>query len=191
MTIFDLVFLLAVLALVITLGTVAFAAWRGRRDRAVTLLRRTAIAGWVYFTTVIAVSIASKLRVVPLGEAQCFDDWCITAVSAVRERGAGVPLRVVVRLSSLARGISQGESDVRVYVVGDRGTRYEAEPETNVIPLSVKIPPQGAVTTNRLFRVPATVRNPLLGVAHGPFPHCCIIGDPESLFHKRTVMTLQ
>jgi hypothetical protein len=154
MTIFDLLFPLALLTLVITIGAAAFAAWRGRRERAMTLLWRTAVAISLCFAATAIVSKTSPGRVVPLGTAQRFDDWCITAVSAVRERGTDAPLRVVV-------------------------------------PLSVKIPPQGAVTTNRLFRVPAAVHNPLLGVAHGPFPHCCIIDDPERLFHKRMVMTLQ
>ena len=191
MTIFDLLFLVTILALLLALFAAVVAMWRGHRTRAVTLLWGTAILTAVYFVALAGVSLASKPRVVPVGEAQCFDDWCITAVSAMREREPGAPLRVVVRLSSTARGTAQGERDVHLFVVGDSGRRYDAEPEANVVPLSVTIPPQGTVTTSRLFRLPAAVHAPLLGVAHDAFPHCCIIGDPESLWHKRVVMALQ
>jgi hypothetical protein len=130
--------------------------------------------------------------VVPAGEAQCFDDWCITAVSAIREHaGTDTALRVIVRLSSRALRVSQSERGVRLYIVGDSGRRYEPAPEPNVVPLTVSLAPHDSLTTSRLFHVPTAVHNPLLVVAHGPFPGCCIIGDQQSFLHKPTVMRLQ
>lgn len=191
MTIFDLLFLLAALALVITLVTVVFLALRGQGRRAAMRLWLTAIVVVVYFAVLVVVSKTTPRRVVPLGEAQCFDDWCITAVSAVRAHAGGHDaLRVVVRLSSRALRVSQSERGVHLYLL-DGETRYDVEPEANVVPLSVTLAPNEAVTTSRLFQVPATVNEPLLVVAHGAFPGCCIIGNEQSLFHQLTVMRLQ
>jgi hypothetical protein len=187
MTIFDLLFLVAALALVIAVLMAAFNAIRGRGSRAFTIARRIAVAAAVYFAAVAAVSVATPRRIVPLGVAQCFDDWCITATAADR---SGDSLRVVLQLSSLARGISQGERDVRVYMVDDGNRRYQPIDDARSIPLSVTIPPAGTVTTTRLFVLPQDARNPVLIVAHDAFPHCCIIGDRESLFHRATVVPL-
>jgi len=187
MTIFDLFFLVAMLALVIAVSMAAFNAIRGRGSRALTIVRRIGVAAAAYFGAVAAVSVATPRRIVPPGVAQCFDDWCITATAADR---SGDSLRVVLQLSSRARGISQGERDVRVYVVDDRNRRYPPIDDARSVPLSVTIPPEGTVTTTRLFVLSQDARNPALIVAHDAFPHCCIIGDRESLFHRATVVPL-
>jgi hypothetical protein len=192
MTVFDLLFIGAFLALVVALGTAAFVAIRGAHQRSFTIVRRTGIASGLYFAALVAVSTVTPRRVVPVNAAQCFDDWCITTVSAVRIRsGSSDSLRVVLQLSSRARGITQGERDVRVYVVDDRNRRYQPVPDTGAIPLSIRLPPQGTATTTRLFVLPTGAGNPALIVAHDVFPHCCIIGDAESFLHRRTVVPLQ
>ncbi len=84
MTLFDLLFILATLALVIAVTIAAFHAVRGRWSRALAVLRRVAIAGAIYFAVVVAVSLATPRQVVPLGSPQCFDDWCIAAMRAER-----------------------------------------------------------------------------------------------------------
>jgi hypothetical protein len=190
-TVFDLLFIVAALALLIALVVAAFLGISGKRTRAVAVVRRIGITAVAYFAVIVVVSIASPRQVIPVGVSQCFDDWCITALRA-EPRGArsGDSLRVVLQLSSLARGISQGERDVRVYVVDDQHRQYAPVVEPGAVPLSTQIPPQGVVTVNRLFLLPADARHPMLIVAHDPFPHCCIIADRESLFHRRPIVPL-
>lgn len=191
MTIFDVLFLVAFLSLVITLVVAAFLAIRGRRERALAIVRRAGAAAATYFAVLVVVSIATPRRVIPHGVAQCFDDWCITVVNAEHRRaGPNDTLRVVLQLSSLARGITQGERDVRVYVVDDQDQQYAPILEAEPIPLSSQIPPQGAVTTSRRFALPADARHPVLIVGHDWFPHCCIIADRASLLHRRTAVPL-
>jgi len=187
MTIFDLLFLLAALAFLFALVAAAYQALRGRGARATAILRRIGVVAVVYFATVMAVSIATPAESVPIGSAQCFDDWCITVVTADR---AGDSLHVALRLSSRARGISQGERDVRVYLRDEDGQEYLPTAASALVPLSVTIPPQGEVAVGRDFALPATVRHPVLLVAHDRFPHCCIIGDRESFLHRATVVPL-
>lgn len=187
MTIFDLLFLLAALSLLVAMVIAAINAARGRRQRSLTILRRIGIAGLAYFAAIVLASAITPRLVVPLGTDQCFDDWCIAVTQTHR---SGDSLTVELRLSSRARGISQGERDVRVNIVDDHDRVYQPENAGTAAPMSVKIPPLGSVTTRRTFIVPATAPHPALIVVHDWFPHCCIIGDRESLLHRATVAPL-
>ena len=188
MTIFDLLFLAAMLALVGAIVATAYQAIRGRGARALAILRRVAMTAAAYFAVIVAVSVATPQRIVSIGAAQCFDDWCITVSSLAR---SGDTVRVGIELSSTARGISQGERDVRVVVVDAAGRRYLPIPESAATPLSVTIPPQGRVSLGRTFLVEANTANLVLLVEHDWFPHCCIIGGRESLLHRATVVPLR
>ncbi len=79
---------------------------------------------------------------------------------------------------------------MRVYVVDDSGVRYAPIGEQGATPLSVAIPPAGEVMVSRRFRLPVDAPAPMLIVVHDAFPHCCIIGDRESLLHRATVVPL-
>ena len=191
MTIFDLLFIAATLSLLVTLLIAAVRAIRGRFDGVRTIVRRIGLGAATYFAVMVIMSLATPRQVIPMGVPQCFDDWCIAALRVTHERaGSADSLRVVLQLSSLARGISQGERDVRVYLIDDQGRRYLPIPEPGAVPLSTQIPPQGAVAASRLFLLPIDARHPMLIVAHDAFPHCCIIADRESLFHRQTVVPL-
>src|SRR5580658_2474769 len=99
MTIFDLVFILLFLTSVVTLATAAVAAIRGRRAKAVTILRVYAICLAIYMGIVAVVALAAPQRIVHLGEDHCFDDWCITAEHADRQSTpAGVAYTVTLQL---------------------------------------------------------------------------------------------
>jgi hypothetical protein len=191
MTIFDLLFIVAFLSLVIALVVAALQAIRGRRGRARAIVRRIGATTATYFAVVAVVSIGTPRQVISRGGAQCFDDWCITAVGVEHQHaGASDSLRVLLRLSSTARGIAQGERDVRVYVIDDQNQQYAPIAEPDALPLSASIPPEGAVTPSRLFVLPPDAGHPMLIVVHDWFPHCCIIADRESLLHRRTVVPL-
>lgn len=187
MTIFDLIFIIAFFTTVILLVAIAVAALRRRRVRG--LLYGLGVFLTVYLGIIIAVSLLSPQRMIPLKEPQCFDDWCIAVEQAERTPvGEAVSYTVTLRLFSRARGRPQRENGVSVYVLDDRGRRYEAQADSQAVPLNVLLQPGESVNAVRKFLLPAEARNPGLVVAHGRFPGVFIIGDDQSLFHKSSLM---
>ncbi len=85
----------------------------------------------------VTVSLATPQKVLPVGELQCFDDWCITVQAVARQQriGAtsahGVFLVVTTRVSSRARGRRQRETDVYVYVTDYRSDAYKKSAEAD------------------------------------------------------------
>jgi hypothetical protein len=73
----------------------------------------------------------------------------------------------------------------------DLGRRYNSLPDSSAIPFDVLLQPYEAVTITRMFELPSDVHEPALVATHGGgFPAWFIIGDPESLFHRKTVVRL-
>lgn len=192
MTVFDLVFIILFLATVIVLIWAVVAALRGHRARAKSLVLWLGGVLTIYLGVVVVASLASPARVLKLGDNQCFDDWCIAATEAHREAATqDSPLVVTLRLSSRARQRPQRELGVQVYIKDDRGRRYDPVPGLKDVPFDVLLQPQEAVTTTRVFRLPADAQHPALVVSHGSrFPTFVIIADPESMFHAPTEIRL-
>jgi hypothetical protein len=193
MTVFDLVFVVVFLTSVIMLVSAGVAALRQRIAQARATLRRLGIMVGVYLGIVIVVSLLSPRRVLNVGDAQCWDDWCI-AVTDVRRPAAerARSYEVDFRVSSRARRRAQRERSVTVYLMDDRGRCYDPETDPAAAPFDVLLQPQQAVATTRRFNLPADAHDPVLVVSHeGWLPGNVIIADSESLFHKRTVVRLE
>ena len=104
MTVFDLLFIVVFLASIFMLVLAGLAALRRRPVRARATLRRLGVMIGVYIGIVILVSLLSPRRVLHMGDAQCWDDWCI-AVTDVRRLAAegALSYEVTFRVSSRAR----------------------------------------------------------------------------------------
>lgn len=189
MTLFDLIFILVFFTTVGLLVATAVAALRGRGRQAVVRLRRLGIFVAAYLVIVVATSLASPQRVLDVNERQCFDDWCI-AVDGVEHApaGADVNYTVALRISCRARRRPQRETGVSVYVLDDRGRRYEPQDDPDAIPFDVRLDPGESVIATRRFVLPVDAHNPGVVIAHGRFPGMFIIGDDQSLFHKPSVV---
>ena len=199
MTLFDLLFILVFLSCVVCVIWAAWNAIRGRRDTAVWILKRLGILVAAYLATVAVVALASPRRVIPLGQEQCADDWCIAVVKAVRWPSQD-SLAITVRVSSHARRVEQSAPDATVYVLDSQGRSYEVsaagqrqyEAVNGTQPaLSVRLHPAEAITTTRVFDVPAAAPEPALVLVHGGWPGFFVIGDSNSILHKRTVLRLK
>ncbi len=193
MTAFDLLFLALALATLATLVAAAAAALRGRRARALLLLRRLGIGVVVYFCVVLLVSLATPRRQLRLGEDRCADDWCIAVAGVRRESAAGVQLYTVsLRLSSRARRVAQRERSVAVYLRDQSGRRYDPLSDAGAVPFDTLLRAGESVTAARHFRVPAGIPVQGLVIARegvgGRVPACCIIGDENSLLHRRPLV---
>jgi hypothetical protein len=193
-TLFDLVFLLALLSSVVAIVRAGVALARGRGMQARRIGRRLAIAVAAYVGVVIAVALASPQRFSALGETQCSDDWCITADSVRRDTtGTTVTYTVGFALSSRARRVAQRERFVVAYLRDGDGRRIDAQADAPAIPFDTLLQPGQTIRASRRFVVSRVARDVGLVIAREGgfrFPGCCIIGDESSLLHKRTIVRL-
>jgi hypothetical protein len=205
MTIFDLLLLLTVSAAAVALPRGAYLLARGRwRAARRTVLGLGAVLG-LYAATLVMVSLVSPQRVMGLHQDRCFDDWCLSvervahlrAIGAVAARGKFY--LVTVQVSSRAKGIVQRALDAQVYLLDARGQRYDPAPAPQRAldaagaggqPLDTELPPGGSFTRTVAFDLPPHARRVSLVVAHGLFPAVLVIGDPQSLLHRPTIVPL-
>src|SRR5436305_7938567 len=173
MSIFDLLFLASLLAVVIVLVRVVYLAirtrWRAVGKTAAWLLMFIA----AYMLVLLGFSIAEPQKQVAIGEPQCFDDWCITAEQASRQdaigttRATGTFCIATVRVSSRAKGRPQRETDVRVLLIDERGRRFDVSPAGQRAleqqglagkPVTSFVDPEGSFESRLAFDVPRDVR---------------------------------
>jgi hypothetical protein len=210
MSIFDFLFIAVFFA---TAACVILALWalvRGRFRKA----RRIAV--WlgaflvVYMGTVVIVSIMTPQHVLGMREDRCFDDWCLAAdqCSLVHSIGQGPDAAaahgifhvVTLRISSHAGRVAQSAPDAWVYIVDSQSRKYYLSPQGQRAfdathgeskPLSAMLGPRESFSTTRVFDLPTDAHDVGLVVVHGQGPGWFIIGDSQSLLHKRTVIRLQ
>lgn len=207
MSVFDLLFLasLAGCAAALTGAVVAAASGRWAVARMITL----ALVGYALLYTLAIVGVAKLTpeRTIPMGQPQCFDDWCITVASASQTAtlttgGQAVTARgrfliVTLRVTSTAKRVSQREQIADVYLLDGAGQRYEVSvPGQSALIdagqsgqfLDTLIGPGGSFTHTVVFDTPADATGFAIVIAHGAFPGIAIIGDDQSLFHQPTLM---
>lgn len=192
MTVFDLLFIALFLAAVGTLLAAAVLAVRGRRARALAILRTLAICTVAYLGIVYIATALSKQVVLRVGDPQCSDDWCI-AVERVKRtpKNAFMLYEVTLRIFSRARRVAQRENVARdVYLVNAHGKRYDPIPAGSEIPLNTLLQPGDSVTTGRTFELPVDDHDIGLMVDRSSvLPICLIIGECGA-FNKGTIVRI-
>jgi hypothetical protein len=183
MGIFDLLLIATVLG---TLGGVgvAFMLWVFRRRRSakrILLILGAYLA--VYAVALVATSVFSPRKQVPIGNEQRFDDWCLRVVDVVYENGQAptqqrtdeVVAVVTVEVSNRGRGRAQSEPQTFLYVVDDQGRTYrqsiqaqeEYERTHGATPLLTSMIPAGkSIVCKQVFVLPRDARHPELIVGH-------------------------
>jgi hypothetical protein len=195
MTIFELLFIVALLASVATLLTAAVYALRGRRAQALRILRSLGMCAVAYFVSGIAVSLFSPQHVMRVGDPWCFDDWRLSVEKVNRTPAPSlVSYDVGLRISSTAGRVSQRAKGAWIYLIDGHGRRYAPDSDPSAVPLDVLLQPGESVVTSRVFQVPADAREIGLITGHGG-PYCgpmiLIIGSAGCLFNKPTMIRLQ
>ena len=172
MSIFDLLFLLALLTTAVCLLAAGTLLLVGRRHAARHLLVSWCIGAGAYLGASLVTSWLAPQRVIRVGEPWCFDDWCLS-VEGVSQTPAppDVVWHVSLGIFSRARRVSQRALGAWVYVIDKLGNRYAPEPDASAIPLDVLLGPGERVSTSRTFRVPAGAGELGLITGHGG---CCI-----------------
>lgn len=195
MTFSDLLFALLFLAGLGSLIVASVTALRGRRARALAIVRRTGVVAALYFAVLILVSALSPQKFLSLGDDQCSDDWCIAVQAVGRDTvPTGERYDVSFRLSSRARRVAQRERFVTVYLRDQDGHRYRPAGDASANPFDTLLAPGQTVSVTQRFIVPAQTGIIGLVVAReggGRFPGCCILGDEGSLLHRRTIVKLR
>jgi hypothetical protein len=169
--------------------------WRGERQR----VRRGVawlVGVWVvYLCVVIGVSLGQRQRVVAMGEPQCFDEMCF-AVTRVEEvpgfliRDGRRLLRVSVQVTNKGRK-AQRERLIRAYLMDGQGRRWETSPGVNGVELTARVAGGGSVVSEPVFKVAGDASGMGLVLTHGLWqPGLLVIGDSDSLLHRKTVVTL-
>jgi hypothetical protein len=169
--------------------------WRGERQR----VRRG--VGWligvwvVYLCVLIGVSLGQRQRVVAMGEPQCFGEMCfrVTRVEEVPGfliRDGRRLLRVSVQVGNKGRKAQRDEL-IRAYVVDGQLRRWEMSPGVNGVELTARVTGGGSVMSEPLFKVAADASGLGLVLTHGRWqPGLLVIGDSDSLLHRKTVVGL-
>lgn len=196
MTLFDLLFLLAVLLSLITLSMVVFFAARGTGARALKILRVYAVCVVMYLLVGAAISFFSPQRLLSINDPWCFDDWCLQAQNVTHSTGpAGNLYRIDLRIFSRAGRVAQRAKGAWIYLIDDKGRRFSPDPDSSAVPLDVLLQPEESVTTSRVFHVPGNTRGLGLITGHGG-AYCgamsfLIIGEGGCWFGKPTMIRIQ
>ena len=169
--------------------------WRGERQR----VRRGVswlVGVWVvYLCVVMGVSLGQRQRVMAMGEPQCFDEMCfrVTGVEEVPGfliRDGRRLLRVTVEVTNKGRK-AQSEGLIRAYLVDAQGRRWEMSPGVNGVELTARVAGGGSVVSEPVFKVAADASGLGLVLTHGRWqPGVLVIGDSDSLLHRKTVVRL-
>jgi hypothetical protein len=196
MSIFDLLFLLVALLTLVALAAAVGLAIRRRFRRALGVLGGLAVCLCIYLGVGLAVSAAQPQRVIAVGEAWCFDDWCLTVNSVHRTPASEhVVYMVGLDISSRARGITQRANGAWIYLIDNHGKRYAAQADSSEVPLDVQLGPGERVSATRTFLVPAEVQNLGLVTGHGG-SYCSgmnflVIGQAGCVFGKPAMVRIQ
>lgn len=202
----DFVFLASVLLALVLLVRAAIAVLRRRWAVAGRLARILAIFVGGYALLLLLVGLAMPRRTIAPGERECFDDWCVAALSATLKGNTPQPPSpsdldsdtwvAIVEVSSVAKRIRQRTREVRVELEDERGRLY--------LPCATPTP-QSAGATRRLtdelgpgesfqvrlrFQVPRAAKPAGLVVHHGECPEKFIIGSDQSALHRPTLLQL-
>lgn len=171
MTLFDLLFLLAALATVLSLLAALLCALIGRRSRALGILKAWGVAAALYLAADLASLLTTSLSVIHLHDPQCADDWCFVVEKAARDAPDSEIYRVDLRIYSRALRVEQRERGLALYLQSPDGRRYDPVPQPGDVPFDTLLQPGQSAAVARAFRIPATVhRLDLYMVQSGNFP---------------------
>jgi hypothetical protein len=188
MNLFELVFLLLVLGLVIGLVRltvhVARRKWRDARRLALSLAGVVV----VYLAVVVLVSLATPREWVAIGEEQRFDDWCVSVDRVERIAGR---YRLDIRVASRARGRPQRAADAQVVLVAADGRQFGPVPAPSERSLQSVLQPGESFVTVRDYDVPADASILGVDVIHGAWPGWFIVGDRGSILHQRPLVRVE
>ncbi len=169
---------------------------RGERAKALRHL------GWIfaiwaaYLAVLMGASLMQPQKIVAMGQNQCFGDVCF-AVTGVEEvpgfliRDGSRLVRVPVRVSNRGREGNRSDRRVQAYVLDAQGRRWEESKGISSVPLTATVAAGSSVVSEAVFKVAKDASGLTLVLTHGRWQRgFLVIGGPESLLHRRTIVPL-
>lgn len=152
---------------------------------------------WVlYIGVLLWVSLTRPQKVVGVGQDQCFDDMCF-AVTGVEElpgyliQDGSRLVRVSVRISNHGKQKTQSEGLIQAYLVDKQGRVWPESTAVSGVRLTAAVAAGDSIMSQPVFKVAKDATGLGLVFMHGQRqPGILVIGDSDSLFHKRTVVWL-
>ncbi|WP_158945976.1 hypothetical protein [Granulicella sp. S190] len=149
----------------------------------------------VYLSVLLGVSLGQRQKIVALGQPQCFGGMCYTVIGVEEVRGflirdGRLLLRVAVRVANQGES-AQSESLMKAYLVDEQGRRWEESTGVNGVGLTAKIAGGDSVMSEPVFKVAGDATGLRLILTQGwKQPGVLVIGDSDSLLHRRTAVVL-
>lgn len=189
--------LLLALAAWTAIGVVGTAISLAQRQRAKALRGAAWIAGiWVvYLAVLIGVSLRQKQRVVAMGQQQCYDEMCFAVIEVKEVPGFLAHderrlLRVSVQVSNHGHK-AESEGLMHAYVVDNRGRLWGESPGLSGVRLTTRVAAGSSIVSEPVFDVASDAADLKLVFTHGQRqPGALVIGNSDSLLHRRTVVPL-
>jgi hypothetical protein len=200
--------LLELLGTLVLLGSVVFTlvtavrlavlALRRRWDRARQVARVFGIYVACYAGALVVVALAMPRQAFAPRERLCFDDWCAAGITAEPAPAADAPCTAeagsrvwvaTIEVSSDAKRVRQRALDARA-LLEDRGGRVYAAcgAPLGAHAFADEIGPGESFDVVVPFALPAGAAPAGVVISHGAFPGVLIIGDDQSLLHRRTLL---
>ena len=147
-------------------------------------------AGFVlsYALVLIGVSLLSPRRILEPGERRCYDDWCVTALSA-QQSSSGTWV-ATLEVWSVAKRITQSAPDATADMEDTSGRVFapDAPPEPS---MSRLLGPGERFRVQVPFRLPVGARPAgLQFLHHAGGPGIVVIGDDNSFLHQPALAKL-
>lgn len=179
----------------IGLTGIAASLFRGRRSEALRHAGSLALVGGIYLLVLLGVSLTQEQKVIPIGQDDCFDEMCFAVVGVGEAPGlvAGEDARVErvsIRVANHGHS-AEDETRISAYLVDSRGRRSEPLPGLSGNSLNGRVAAGSQMLSQPMFQVAANASGLGLVFTHGSWqPRQLLIGDSDSIAHRRTVVAL-
>lgn len=135
----------------------------------------------------------------PLKQAKCFDDWCVSVMNITKQNSDRTNIyAITLQVANHARVRAQRPDHPAVYIIDEEGKIYkESYPEQVVYEkqfgiqraLESRIEAQTSYQTTMVFVLPKEQKGYIV-ITEGGFPTPLIIGDEGSFLHKKSITPL-
>ena len=166
------------------------------RAAAKTLLASMAVVG-VYVVAVIVVSRLAPQKIINIGDSYCMDIWCIGVEKVnTMPRGGDIVYKIDVRIFSDANTVKTSAKGASVYLLDERGRRFQLVNDPSVIPFDTPLDPRESIHTTLTFAVAADAQHLFLPCSYHhigdeasvPFWVKLYFGSDANFQHKRTML---
>jgi hypothetical protein len=151
---------------------------------------------WViYLGTLLTVSLTQPQRVVAIGQEQCYDEICFAVtgselVPRFPTRDRDRLMRVSIRVRNKGHK-AQSERLIRAYLVDGQGHRWHESAGVGGVRLTASVAGGASVVSEPIFQVAEDATDIGLVLTRGRRQSgVLVIGDSDSLLHRRTVVRL-